>query len=284
MEEMRAMVRGYYDLQKLRISVGNRIVATFKAKLGQEPSQKENELSAEGKMILANLRSEYKRLADGAGRVSTRLKQHKGLISSQAEFSLVAQYEKLLEAEDCGEKAMRLTLDGIPVYRDYLAGVKGVGTLMAGVIISEIDIAKARYASSLWKYAGLDVAPDGRGRSRRGDHLVDMEYTNKDGEPATRRSITFNPFLKTKLVGVLASSFLKAGRDNPYAAIYYGYRNRLENHPAHAEKTKGHRHNMAMRYMVKRFLADLYAKWRELEGLPVAPEYSEGKLGIRHAA
>ena len=52
--------------------------------------------------------------------------------------------------------------------------------------------------------------------------------------------------------------------------------------PAHAEKTKGHLNNMAIRYTVKRFLVDLYTAWRTLEGLPVADEYSKGKLGIEH--
>jgi hypothetical protein len=35
--------------------------------------------------------------------------------------------------------------------------------------------------------------------------------------------------------------------------------------------------------MLKRFLVDLYKAWRSLEGLPVAPEYSVGKLGIVHS-
>jgi hypothetical protein len=39
---------------------------------------------------------------------------------------------------------------------------------------------------------------------------------------------------------------------------------------------------MAIRYMVKRFLADLYKNWRAIEGLVVAPEYSEGVLGKVH--
>ena len=80
---------------------------------------------------------------------------------------------------------------------------------------------------------------------------------------------------------MLASSFLRAG-DNTYSKIYNDYKTRLEHHENHKEKTKGHRHNMAMRYMVKRFLVDLYAAWRPLEGLAVAPEYSEAKLGKKH--
>jgi hypothetical protein len=51
---------------------------------------------------------------------------------------------------------------------------------------------------------------------------------------------------------------------------------------AHKEKSKGHRHNMAVRYMIKIFLIDLYNEWRSLEGLPVAPTYNEAKLGKVH--
>jgi len=34
--------------------------------------------------------------------------------------------------------------------------------------------------------------------------------------------------------------------------------------------------------MIKMFLVDLYNAWRRLEGLPVAPTYSEAKLGKVH--
>ena len=159
----------------------------------------------------------------------------------------------------------------------------GVGPAMAGVIISEIDITKAEYPSSLHKYAGVDVAGDGQGRSRRAEHLEDSEYTDKEGKLQTKKGITFNPFLKTKLVGVLGSSFIKQSPDKcEYRKIYDDYKHRIENMDAHKEKSKGHRHNMAVRYMIKMFLIDLYNAWRKLEGLPVAPTYTEAKLGKVH--
>lgn len=43
-----------------------------------------------------------------------------------------------------------------------------------------------------------------------------------------------------------------------------------------------HRKNMAIRYMVKVFLKDLWVAWRTLEGLPVTPDYAEAKLGLKH--
>ena len=151
--------------------------------------------------------------------------------------------------------------------------------MMSAVVISQFDIHKAEYPSSLHAYAGLDVV-NGKGRSRQKEHLVDQTYLDAQGKEQTKKGISFNPFVKTKLVGVLGSSFIKSG--GPYREVYDNYKHRLQHMPAHAEKSKGHIHNMSVRYMVKRFLTDLYKVWRELEGLPVAPEYSEAKLGIVH--
>jgi len=196
---------------------------------------------------------------------------------------LLSQYTQLEASEKTQFIRLKSILMEYPIYVQFLDGVKGVGPAMAGVMLSEFDISKAEYPSSMWKYAGLDVASDGQGRSRRKEHQIDQEYVDKEGEIKTKKAITFNPFLKTKLIGVLGSSFLRAG-DNPYSRIYADYKNRLANHPAHKEKSKGHRHNMAIRYMVKRFLVDLYTAWRTIEGLPVALEYSEAKLNMRHRA
>lgn len=276
------MVRGVYDIQKLRIQTGNRIVGNFKAKLGQEPNSPEEEMDAQGKQILKDLRLHYKKITDGV-KTFPRQATFKGdeVISDYTELCLISQYLDLEQSEKQHFSRLGNILKDYPIYNEFLHGVKGVGPAMAGVIVSEIDITRAEYPSSLWKYAGLDVASNGAGRSRKKEHLEESEYTDKDGVIQKKMGITFNPFLKTKLVGVLGSSFLRAG-DNPYRTIYDNYKHRLQNMPAHAEKTKGHIHNMAIRYMIKQFLADLYVAWRTVECLPVAKPYHEEKLGIIH--
>jgi hypothetical protein len=171
------------------------------------------------------------------------------------------------------------------------------------------------------------------GRSKKDFCLVKKPYINKEGTESVRDSITHNPFLKTKLIGVLGPAFLKSGKTlvdgknmgeakrldlaekegytvpkgmkaadvkeqvlgylqaknhtievlhSKYGEDYYNYKNRIANDPRHADKSDGHRHNMAIRFAVKRFLVDLYANWRALAGLPVAAEYSEAKLGKVH--
>jgi hypothetical protein len=54
----------------------------------------------------------------------------------------------------------------------------------------------------------LDVVGD-KGRSRIKEHLVDQTYIDAEGNEQTKKGISFNPFMKTKLIGVLGSSFVK---------------------------------------------------------------------------
>jgi hypothetical protein len=230
--------------------------------------------------ILADLRARYRKITDGV-KTFPRQASFKGdeVISSYTELCLLAQYVDLEDQEADHFRRLEHCLREYPIFTEFLDKVKGCGPAMSGVIVACFDPHTAKYPSSFWKYAGYDVGPDNRGRGKYKEHLVDRPYTDKDGNQAMRSGITFNPWLKTKLY-VLATCLIKA--KSPYSEAYYNYKNRLENHPAHKDKTKGHRHNMAMRYMIKRFLVDLHLKWRELEGLPVTVEYSAGKLGMQH--
>jgi hypothetical protein len=283
-ESLRALVRSFYDMQKLRIMAGNRLVANVRVRLGQEPGTLTEDMDQEAKDLLDRLAATYRRITDGLSRLDSRaivkaLATADGVIADVFEFELTRYYLTMLrDEEELGRSIARLVAE-FRIWKEFLEDVRGCGPITSAVVISELDPHKARHISSFWKYAGLDVS-EGKGRSRKAEHLVDVEYTTSDGEQATRKSITFNPFLKTKLVGVLASSFLRSA--SPYREYYDNYKTRLENRPDLAEESKGHRHNMAMRYMVKMFLKDLWLAWRVIEGLPVEPDYAEAKLGIRH--
>ena len=308
-ELLRAMVRGTYDIQEIRIQMGNRLVGNFKVKLGITPGMKEEDLTDKKKQsILSVLRREYKRITDGVIELNP---DGDGIISTKSEMILVGHYVDLASQEERQFRGLNKILVDFPIWNEYLQDVRGIGPAIAGILISEIDISKARYPSSLWAYSGLDVAtdpqrahnPDGKGRSRRKEHLTTVKYVNKDGEEKTRDSITFNPLLKTKLLGVLGPSFLRAGvpcepdcekkscekrgehntgYGSPYGEVYANERHRLQNHVDHKEKTKGHQHAMAIRKAVKIFLIDLYKVWREMENLPVSKPYHEAKLGMQH--
>lgn len=292
---LKSVVRGAYDIQDLRIRTGGRIVANFKAKLGQEPSKGEDVMDAEGKKILQNIRARFKSITEGIAAFPKRA-DFKGdeLISEFTELCLVAQFEDLTKSEAQHFKRLESVLQDVPIYTEYLSGIRGIAAAMGGVIASGFDITKAKYASSLWRYAGMDIGPDGKGRSKRKEHLIDVVYTDKHGKEAVRKGITYNPFVKDKLLGVLGGSFLRCGNEK-FVKIYGDYKHRMENHKVYGIHNdgkkdeegklitcKGRRHKQANRYMVKMFLKELYVAWRTLEGLEVFPPYEEDKLGMKH--
>lgn len=276
--ELRTWVRGGYQFQKLRIQTSNRIVGNVKVKLGQEPGTKEDTLDTEGKRILAELRAEYKLISEAV--VDHPQFEGTGVITDDAEFKMMGIYLGLEQSEKVQFAIISKAIVHFPIHQ-WLKTIHGIGPAMSAVLIAEINISVARHVSSLWKLAGLDVAPDGKGRSRRKEHLIRVTYINKKGKEAERDAITFNPFLKTKLIGVLAPSFLKSQNER-YVTIYADYKHRLENHETYKDVSRGHRHNMAMRYMIKMFLADLWEAWRKIEGLPPGTTYHEAILGHVH--
>jgi hypothetical protein len=376
--ELRAIVRGAYDLQKVRIQLGNRIVANFKVKLGQAPSHGEESLDQESKDILALLRAgpakitdalvdHHKRTETGieleedpedapedapsaaqekkmgklitelvAHRYSAVIKDEEGkksfpkkdkfkgdpVISNYTELVLFGTYMDTLKSEKNHFERLKSVLMDYTVYTDYLAQITGIGPAMAGVLLSELDIRdkpawnhdkmeilkdeagqvimKPLRPSSFVKYAGLDCGSDGKGRSKRPEHLVERKYKDHEGNIKTKKGITFNDFLKTKLIGVLGPCMLRSANEK-YGKIYRDYKHRLENHAIYGTRNDGRkeldqagaetkkyitckarRHAMATRYMVSFFLRDLYTAWRKIEGLPVALPYAEAKLGLKH--
>lgn len=301
------LVRSFYAMQKQRIEYGNRIIAQFKTRLGIDLLKPEEDQDEEQIKILDKLREDYKLLSEAVTTASGKKSKVKfdklnqpdysgtDLIHSYAELVMVGHFETLLAEERTFKNLIEDELEKEIIWTDYLKGVKGIGPMMGAIICVSFDIHKAVYPSQFHKYAGLDVVQEerksengetvefSRGRGRFKEHLIKVKYINKKGEEAEKDSITFNPFLKTKLMGVLAPSFIKLNNEH-YKAIYKDYKFRLENHPKHKDKTKGHRHQMALRYMVKMFLIDLHIAWRKLEGLPVSTSYAEGKLGLVHKA
>lgn len=277
---IRNLVNGVYDIQKLRISTGNRIVASLRP---ETDTANEDEATSMVKLIT----DEYTRITDlyvsafsGRGSIEksiAKLDPAPDLIKSRIDYELVQQYLRLVEAENAMCKIVEREVKSHPMWDAFFAGVKGCGPLMSAVCIAYFDPYKARHASYFWRYAGLDVQPTESGEMRGvGRWYTEMRpYTDKDGDTKERKSLTYNPFLKTKLVGVLGSAFLRA-RDSYYGKVYYDYKNRMEQRENLSPIV---RHRRATRYAVKMFLRDMWVVWRELEGLEVTEPYEVAKLG-----
>ncbi len=298
---IKPMIKGMYDAQKLRIQVGLRIVASFKHDLavddGEENAELEGviiekeELPKKASDLMKALLMEHRLITDAIASSGVKVRSLKPelfrqdgikLISNETEYQLLKHYNDLLTTEkDLAKYVTRLVKEN-PLYTEYLEQIPGMGPIMAGVIMTGFDISKARYASSLWAYAGLDVVNvDGvyEGRSKKAAHLVDKTYVDKKGKITETKGITFNSFLKTKMVGVLGPSFVRS-KKGKYREVYDNYKHRLQNRPDLVNHSKGHINNMTIRYTVKMFLLELYAVWRKMDGLPVHEPYHVAKLGL----
>lgn len=337
-EQIRCLLSNVYDMQKLRISAGNRLVQSLYIQMGIKPSESPDE--AETKFI-DKIKKEYKRVSDAfAGGDYRTIKStikalskskdtndNLSVIRNEIDYKLIESYMLLLKSEEELVKVLDTYVKEHPLWKEFFEPIKGCGTLMAANCLAYFDIHKAKYVSSLYRYAGLDTVQDEDKDGNKlwlkkksgvvtselvkikqvnddgtilyedindnseytGDVVVSqhgrrmgdtefVEYIDKNGEIKQKRSITYNPILKTKLMGVLTGCLLKA-KDPTYSAIYYDYRARLDNKEKTKDYTAGRKNMMAQRYMIKQFLRNLYVSWRTLEGLEVYDSYEVDKLG-----
>lgn len=162
------------------------------------------------------------------------------------------------ELEDLVTEDIRAYADEMP-FVEYVTDVKGVGKLYAASLLSQIDIYEADTVSALHRYCGYAVIDGERERPRKGEKLH------------------YNAKLKTLCYNI-GSSMLKA--NSPYRKVYDEAKEYYEsNRP---DWTKAHRHQAAMRKMIKRFLSHLWLEWRAFENLPITEPYVQEKLGHTH--
>ncbi len=183
-----------------------------------------------------------------------------------------------------------------PIY-EHVAGVRGIGPLMAAQLIAFIDVARAPYPSSVWKYAGLGLSEywiDENGKvmapkqgfkwNKKKKEWLSVTVEPEPGWELKRLSdrltagyrSPYNKRLKTICLGKVATQFMKAGG---------AYRDEYDKARAHYESrgwTKGHCHRAALRKMVKLFLSHYWERARELRGLETRRTYVEEHLGHGH--
>ena len=237
---IRSAVRQYDDIQKVRISIGNRL-------------KKKSDRNGGGDQKIPEAQKETWIIPDAQRAV------------------LQAQYDMMLKMEEDTLKDITTFVKSHPLYTRYLSNIRGVGPIIAAVIIASYDIQNTRYVTSMWTWAGF--CP-GRDKPRKGE------------------KICYNMFLKKKLMGVLATYFIQF--NTVYADYYYNYKKRwegkmIQEYDAEGEVTgehlvtNGHRDMASRRYMMKAFLRDLYYAWKYIEGLEAFVPYEEKYKGIVHS-
>jgi len=213
--------------------------------------------SCENHTTIASRKGEYANLAR---------QLCKGKIKPPSEIADLVWYHNMLYDT---EKQLAKRLDRWskthPLRIRWLSKIQGIGPILASGLIAWLSpIERFPNISKLWAYCGL--AP-GQKRKRGA-------------------KLNYNPRLKTFMWKIAASFEKQKAEKSRYRRIYdekkqyYLRREDLRKPIENKEKgAKLHVRLMAMRYTVKRFLADLWLVWRRMEGLPITKPYATAVLG-----
>lgn len=176
----------------------------------------------------------------------------------------------------------------IPIVKVFLKPIKGIGPILSGGLLAWLDPHKAPHASSFWRYCGLHVT---------NGHAIKREKGKKLDFPLRLRTLTWKvaksfvrartPFYRDIYdeAKVIGNEKLRNPIQNPencplYKDCVAKLRGKAKRIGTNSKKPpcKLHIDSRAMRKMVKRFLADFWAAWRSLEGLPVSQPYAVAVL------
>lgn len=227
---------------------------------------------------------------------------------------MIWYYKALRSTEkELGKKLDHWSADH-PLRVQYLSKIKGIGPIFSSGIIAYLSpISRFDTISKVWSYCGfsaihyesecedghkiistspLTVCPvqiRGEGKGKRkpcGAKIIKSEKVNTPPRRKRGYYVAYNDKLKTFMwkIGV---SFLKQNPQRSYyrrlfeeKKKYYTNRPDLAKELKEGKKgAKGHIHAMALHYVIKRFLANLWIKWREIEGLPTRKPYAIEYLG-----
>jgi len=181
-----------------------------------------------------------------------------GKLEEETMQALNILYEQLKDHEKKLERLQKKIIDNHFPFGKVLVEYPGIGYKLAGVILSEIDIAEGSTVSKLWRFCGLDPTA----KSKKGE-------INK-----------YNKFLKTKILGVFG--YMEVIRKSHPMRPFYDTR-KMRRESQGWGNSKNHRHKDAIRYAVKMWIETwLYPTWRKFEGLPVREPYREEYLGKKH--
>lgn len=191
-------------------------------------------------------------------------------------------YDRLLGLEKYLDGEIGNLIEKHPVW-PWASQVKGVGLENLPKIVGLIDIKKAKTISGLWKFAGYDVQ-NGKGPKREAGKKLSYNSTLRSmcwrmgGSLMKAGGSFYGYYLKEK--EKYEARFRKEGRK-----IVKAEKLPVKNGKRYESKgviSEGHIHNMALRKMIKLFLACLWVSWREGLGLPTRPPYPIDKLGHSH--
>lgn len=139
---LKDLVASFYQTQKLRIQVGNRVCAHFYKKLGVDAVETLlHQSSEEGKKaadLLDLLKKEYRRVTDALVDQTARAirwpkyfsnlsEKQRYIYTSYSEYALMSHYRELATTEDGLLRDITDLLDAFPIWTTWLSKIVGIG-------------------------------------------------------------------------------------------------------------------------------------------------------------
>lgn len=222
-------------------------------------------------------------------RVASEVRQSHLELQGRRDEETDELHKRLVDLEGYVDGRIATLLKSHPAY-PWFSRVKGIGKENIGKIIGQVrvrpeideegkELPYANTISGLWKFCGFSVENGKSPRPKKGEKL---DYNSQLRSMCWRVSSSllkakgkfYDYYLSQKDTYIIR--FRNEGRKIvPAAQLPKENGNKVENEKFISE---GHVHNMALRKMVKLFLACLWLSWREAESLPLTEPYAIGKL------
>jgi len=241
-EKIRQVLRAYYDIQKLRLQMENRV------------REMDYVRCANNHLVPKPKRKRWGGLCPICGAPATTVRVKPLPI-------LKATYKSLLEDEKALAKYAGEFVKNHAYWVMFLSRVKGVGSTLAAGLIVYLNPAKFETVSKMYKYAGLHVVDGKAPRRQRGKKI--------DWNPDARR-----------LCWLLGRSFAYTG--GVYKGWYRQFLVESLRNPRHRDWTMGHHRAHARRVVVKLFLGHYYEVVRRMLGLPMYYPYPVAQAPHRY--
>ncbi|MBP9822315.1 MAG: transposase [Candidatus Pacebacteria bacterium] len=164
-------------------------------------------------------------------------------------------FKTLVKEEKKRESELKALVHDLPIWKEILGPIEGMGEVIAAGIISSIgDIRRFETDSKLKKFCGAHVLPDGRFPRRRGGEVANWQ-------PSARQALyQFSDQMNRRPDSVWGQKLLtyKANlrAKHPEVEIADGGKKRY---------TDGHIHKMAIWRAITRFVEALHRDWTRLE-------------------
>lgn len=288
------------------------VVKEKSRKKPEEAEQEEKEVSKSALCVAADacLNVERRRVA-----CQVRLNH---LAKRQQTDPFTAELLRRYEEEEQFADGVLENLTALHPAYDWFSKIKGIGKENIGKPLGKMDVHKAPHISSFWKFCGFHVV-DGhapkpiKGKKldfvkelrtlwwRVGTSLMKAGIRHKC--VGCNEMISSQEMQKGQCPNCSNSDFINIGiswfgafyleRKKEYYQRYINKGWQIvksedlptkdgKKHEPEGVISEGHIHQMAMRKMIKRFLAGLWLVWRKAEGLPLSNPYVIDKLGHQH--